>query len=152
MSPVFCMEEWTSRGASGPEHMRNSCRRSKHGTTRGTNRMRERYWPLIAPRARRVGVSQRGAARLRAAWTSRAGSVRVKPQRFPRTKTSGRSVGKAEGRMSTRIVKTQRAQIHRCSGPVASETRRQSGVWFNAHNPWEQGAGTMGGGLHASSR
>jgi len=97
MSPVFCMEEWTSRGASDTEHVRNCCRRHKNGTTLWTNLMLERYWSLIAPRARSVCLSQRGAVRLRAAWTYRAGSVRVKSQRFPRTKTSGRPVGKAEG-------------------------------------------------------
>jgi len=52
-----------------------------------------------------LGVGQQGAARLSTVWTYSAGSVRVKPQQFPRTRASGRPVGKAEGEDAPRDCK-----------------------------------------------
>jgi hypothetical protein len=52
------MEEWTSRGVSGPEHVRNGCRRPKNGTTIWTNLMLRDIGPLLPLVPGVLGVGQ----------------------------------------------------------------------------------------------
>ena len=107
MSPVFCMEEWTSRGASDTEHVRNRA----DGTRVAQHYGQISYSRITTPdRPSCQGVfclSQRGAVRLRAAWTYRAGSVRVKSHGSEGRKPRDGRLGRQRGRISNRISKTQ---------------------------------------------